>query len=302
MFSIILGSGGVPASEGWKNTHGIIGFGWTPRADTNIINSAGVIASDVTASGVKARGYLTGCEFGGDKGLFFGGYYGNWAWWGGSNIVSNTGVIASDVSAVGTARGQAPGVHFGTDQGLIGFGGGNNTMTNKVSNLGVVQSDVTIPSGITNRGADDNACEYGGDKAIFGFSGASSTGNNVTNLISNTGVVAADTAVPTGVTSREGGGGCDWGGDKGIFAYGSGPTNISNLINNVGVVSSDGTGVGTARNIGGSAEYGTDKGIFAYGGSNTTKTNRVSNLGVVASDGQAAGSGKNSCGGCSFGT
>ena len=299
MFPIILGSGGVPASEGWKNTHGIIGFGWTPRADTNIINSAGVIASDVTASGVTARGYVTGCEFGGDKGLFFGGYYGSWAWWGGSNIVSNTGVIASDVGAVGSARGNAPGVHFGTDQGLIGFGGSTSTMTNKVSNLGVVQSDVTIPSGITQRSADDCACEYGGDKALFGFTGSV----NVTNHISNTGVVAADTASVVGVTYRDAAGGVDWGGDKGIFAYGSDSLpHVSNLVNNVGITASDVAGVGTARPTGGCAEYGTDKGIYAFGGANLTTTNRVSNLGVVQSNGQTAGSGKNSCGGCSFGT
>ena len=297
MFPIISGSS-APAPEGWKNTHGIIGFGWTPRADTNIINSAGVIAGDVTAAGVMARGYLTGCEFGGDKGLFFGGYHGSWASTGVSNIVSNVGVIASDVAAVGTARGQSPGVHFGTDEGLIGFGGGANNMTNKVSNLGVVQSDVTIPGGVTGRSSDDQACEYGGDKAFFGFSGASP--NNVTNLISNTGVVASDTAVPVGVSSHEGGGGCDFGDDKGIIAFGPAPC-VSNIISNLGILASDVTGVGTCRNMGGSAEYGTDKGIMAFGGADTTITNRVSNLGVVASDGQAAGSGKNSCGGCSFG-
>ena len=294
MFPIVSGAS-APAPEGWKMTHGIIGFQWTPTTNTNIINASGVIAGDVATGGVQARGYVTGCEFGGDKGLFFGGYYGVWASWGGSNIVSNTGVIASDVAAVGTARGQAPGVHFGTDQGLIGFGGGANNMTNIVSNTGVVASDVTIPGGITQRSADDNACEYGGDKAIYGFTLA----QQVTNKISNTGVVSSDTASVVGVTYRDGSGGCDWGADSGIFAYGAAP-NVSNLVNNLGIIATDVAGVGTSRPMGGCAEYGTDKGIYAFGGPDLTTTNRVSNLGVVATDGQAAGSGKNSCGGCSF--
>ena len=37
----------------------------------------------------------------------------------------------------------------------------------------------------------DAAAAYGGDKAIFGFG---SGGSGITNLVSNTGVVAADTA------------------------------------------------------------------------------------------------------------
>jgi len=297
MFPIISGATAA-APESWKNTQGIIGFQWTPTNNTNIVNSSGVIAGDVSTAGVQARGYVTGCEWGGDKGMFFGGYYGVWASWGGSNIVSNTGVIATDVAEVANARGQSPGVHFGTDQGLIGFSGASNTITNLVSNTGVIASDVAIGAGITSRSSDDNACEYGGDKAIFGF--GSSPSYTMTNLISNTGVVGTDVAAVVGVSYRDGSGGVDWGEDSGIFAYGGLP-NVSNIVSNLGIVATDVAGVGTARPTGGCAEYGTDKGIWAFGGGDLTTTNRVSNTGVIAGDGQAAGSGKNSCGGCSFG-
>jgi len=70
MFPIVSG-GSAAEPESWKNTHGIVGFGWTPINATNIINNLGIVAGDVSGAGVQARGYVTGCEFGGDKGLFF---------------------------------------------------------------------------------------------------------------------------------------------------------------------------------------------------------------------------------------
>jgi len=72
----------------------------------------------------------------------------------------------------------------------------------------------------------------------------------VSNLISNTGVVATDT---TGVgTGRNGSAATQYGEDKGIFGYGYTlpwitDVNMSNKVSNVGVVASDTTGVGTAR-------------------------------------------------------
>jgi len=78
------------------------------------------------------------------------------------------------------------------------------------------------------------------------------------------------------------------GNDNGIFAYGSAPgiTNISNLVSNTGVVSTDVTGVGTARSSVAGCEYGGDKGIFCYGGNpgNLSMSNLVSNTGVVGTD------------------
>ena len=82
----------------------------------------------------------------------------------------------------------------------------------------------------------------------------------MTNLVSNVGVVAADT---TGVgTAREKLGACSFGGDKGIFAFGvdnggAGRVSTSNLVSNSGVVASNTTGVGSATNRLGAAGYST---------------------------------------------
>ena len=65
-------------------------------------------------------------------------------------------------------------------------------------------------------------------------------------------------------------------GNKAIFGYGDstgGGTMVSmtNLVSNTGVVSTDTTGVGTARRGPAATVYGTDKAIFGYGqGSSVT--------------------------------
>jgi hypothetical protein len=83
----------------------------------------------------------------------------------------------------------------------------------------------------------------------------SPTNTAVTNLVSNTGVVAIDT---TGVgTARFGLAGSGYGSDKAIFGYGSAGTltAITNLVSNTGVVATDTTGVGTARQYLAAAGY-----------------------------------------------
>jgi len=70
----------------------------------------------------------------------------------------------------------------------------------------------------------------------------------MTNLVSNTGVVATDTTGVGSIRYRLAAAG--YGGDKAIFGYGyNGSANISitNLVSNTGVVANDTTGVGTAR-------------------------------------------------------
>ncbi len=101
-------------------------------------------------------------------------------------------------------------------QGIFGFGSDNSrvSMTNKVSDEGVVSSDVT---GVGTARQNLAACEYGGDKGIFGY-GYSGSMCSMTNLVSNTGVVSSDV---TGVgTARYNLAACGYGGDKGIFGYG----------------------------------------------------------------------------------
>ncbi len=102
----------------------------------------------------------------------------------------------------------------------------------------------------TSRYNSTNAVAYvqpsGTTKAIFGY-GYSSANVSITNLVSNTGVVATDT---TGVgTARQGLAASTYGNDKAIFGYGYSSVQVSmtNLVSNTGVVATDTTGVGTAR-------------------------------------------------------
>jgi hypothetical protein len=123
----------------------------------------------------------------------------------------------------------------------------------------------------------------GTQKAIFGYGTA-----NVTNLVSNTGVVANDTA---GVgTSRFGLAAAGYGTDKAIFGYGydyiTPYASSTNKVSNTGVVATDTAGVGTGRRRLAAAGYGSDKAIFGFGDNSSylSMTNKVSNTGVVASD------------------
>jgi len=71
MFPIIPANS-VAAVSG--NQEGIFGFGSDPYycGYTNLVSNTGVVSSDVAAVGTS-RGYVAACEFGGDKGIFFGG-------------------------------------------------------------------------------------------------------------------------------------------------------------------------------------------------------------------------------------
>ena len=143
----------------------------------------------------------------------------------------------------------------GNQNGIFGFGYIHSpaswlAMTNIVANTGVVATDTT-GVGIVRR--ELAGCQYGGDKGIFGYgTGPTLTPasyTSITNLVSNTGVVATDT---TGVgTGRINLAGTQYGGDKGIFGYGENPEfaelSMTNLISNTGVQATDTTGVGTAR-------------------------------------------------------
>ena len=131
---------------------------------------------------------------------------------------------------------------------------------------------------------------FGGttQKAIFGYGNRSAGLTAITNLVSNTGVVASDT---TGVgTVRAYLAAASYGFDKAIFGYGFTGTmsSVTNLVSNNGVVATDTTGVGTVRGYLAAAGYGSDKAIFGYGdagvGNGLSMTNTVNNTGVVATD------------------
>ena len=180
----------------------------------------------------------------------------------------------------------------GNDEGIFGYGyvSAISSLTNLVSNAGVVATDTT---GVGTARYQIAACSYGEDKGIFGF-GSTGSYTAVSNLVSNAGVVATDT---TGVGSaRNELAGCEYGGDKGIFSYGylSGFVSMSNLVSNAGVVATDVTGVGTSRAGLAACGYGGDKGIVGYGntGSLVSMTNLVSNAGVIATDTTGVGTGR----------
>ena len=177
--------------------------------------------------------------------------------------------------------------------------------SNLVNDQGVMQSDTSAVSGVGPK-AQGAGATYGGDKAIhaFGYLESSSAETSLKNLISNTGVVAADV---TGVgTARLELSAVSYGVGLALFAFGttgSGVTNLKNLVNNVGVVASDASGVGTAN----TSRYETSFGglaagtaLIALGASNTR--NLVSNTGVIASDSTTGNAtSRTQGGGCTFG-
>ena len=189
-----------------------------------------------------------------------------------------------------------------TTKAIFGYGytSAGVSMTNLVSNTGVVANDVT---GVGSARHTLAATGYGVDKAIFGY-GYTSALVSITNLVSNTGVVATDT---TGVgTARDTLAATGYGADKAIFGYGNTGANVSmtNLISNTGVVATDTTGVGTARSQLAAAGYGGDKAIFGYGltGAVVSMTNLVSNTGVVATDTTGVGSARRALAAAGYGS
>ena len=179
-----------------------------------------------------------------------------------------------------------------TQKAIFGYGQATSTissMTNLVSNAGVVAADTT---GVGTARAQLAATGYGGDKGIFGYGTADgSSALSITNLVSNAGVVATDTA---GVGQPKINNAGATYGSTGQAMFGFGSTTLSygsscnyiNLISNTGVVSTDSSFIGTARMGLMATGYGTDKAIFGFGynGVYQKKINLVSNTGVVAAD------------------
>ena len=305
-----------PAPAG--TTKAIFGFGQitsnpdTYTAITNLVSNTGVVATNTTGVGTVRNG-LAAAGYGTDKAIF--GYGGDFSGfppvsYSLTNLVSSSGVVATDTTGVGTARVGSAAAGYGTDKAIFGYGlsfaGGPPTtlaITNLVSNTGVVATDTT---GVGTARVDLAAAGYGSSgQAIFGYGDGGGTPifYSITNLVSNTGVVATDTS---GVgTARSGLAAAGYGSDKAIFGYGQSNSgdpdyiqtvySLTNLVSNTGVVATDTTGVGTVRNNLAAAGYGSDKAIFGYGvlyGASATYyslTNLVSNTGVVATDTSGVG-------------
>jgi len=253
------------AAAGYGGDKAIFGYGFNPSTDTNtnatnLVSNLGVVGTDVTAVGT-ARRFLAAAGYGGDKAILGYGLTDTPPFSVSlTNLVSNTGVVGTDVTGVGTARRSLAAAGYGGDKAIFGYGetdgGGTSvlTITNLVSNTGVVGTDVTGISILRNR-THLAAASYGGDKAIFGY-GFYGFFASITTLVSNIGVVGA---IVTGVgTERAYLAAAGYGGDKAIFGYGiagSGDTSLTNLVSNTGVVATDTTGVGTARSGLAAASY-----------------------------------------------
>jgi len=232
-----------------------------------------------------------------------------------TNIVSNTGVVAADVTNISvTGRSTLAAARYGGDKAIFGYGisgFGPETfysLTNLVNNLGVVATNTT---GVGTARANLAAAGYGGDKAIFGFGNTadgSASPVSITNLVSDTGVVAAD-VTNASATVRSSLAAAGYGFDKAIFGFGSDALainfySLTNLVNNLGVVATDTAGVGTARNNLAGATYDGDKAIFGFGqasGGFVSLTNLVSNAGVVATDTTGVGTARSSPGASGYG-
>ena len=284
---------------------GIFAFGFTsaPVSMSNLVNSSGVIASDVTGVG-SARNETAAANYGGDKAIY--GYGNTGSVSSLTNLVNNSGVVAADVTGVGTARNGLAAAGYGTDKAIFAYGGSDASMSNLVSNSGVVATDT---AGVgTGRRLVAGAGYGSTGQAIFGYGTYSGTGvTSLTNLVSNLGVVASDTSgVGAGRQSR---GAAMYGGDKALFGFGFAPsanTAITNLVSNLGVVASDTAAVGgvTARDQCKATAYGGDKAIFAYGNTSASAplsmSNLISSSGVVASDVTGVGTARYEASGAGF--
>jgi hypothetical protein len=252
-----------PAAAGYGTDKAIFGYGYAgapisgATAITKLVSNTGVVATDTAGVGT-ARFGAAAAGYGTDKAIFgYGTAADNYSL---TNLVSNTGVVGNDVTGVGTARAFPAAATYGTDKAIFGYGSSyspvvtNVSITNLVSNTGVVSNDVTGVGTARNYLA---AAGYGTDKAIFGYGTGAPTGY-VTNLVSNTGVVATNT--PGVGTERYRLAAAGYGVDLAIFGYGldNSPTqfSITNKVSNTGVVATDTTGVGTARQRLSAASYG----------------------------------------------
>ena len=126
----------------------------------------------------------------------------------------------------------------GNPYGVFAFGSNNSSgfinTKNLVSDTGVLAGDST---GAGTSRAGLAACGYGTDKGIFAYGSIplppySSQPVAVSNLLSNTGVIATDTS-GVGV-ARWDPAACTYGTDKGIFAYGA--TSGGTMINTISSV------------------------------------------------------------------
>ena len=182
-----------------------------------------------------------------------------------------------------------------TGQGVFAFGFAVTPAStyyniyNTLNNAGVIAINATQASATTRHYAAGS--RYGGDKGIaaFGLASSPTLYLNKSNLISNTGVLAADTPTSTG-QFRGGCAGATYGSSgQALIGYGTGPAGYYrdwNYITNTGVVEANAPSVfgDQYQAYVSAAEYGSDKVIFAYGISDNPSLNTYSNEKTLVSN------------------
>jgi hypothetical protein len=316
------------ASFSWPQ-QGVFAYGRNSASGTvlftnisNLVSDTGVIGSNRT--GVGSNKDISGAaEYGDGQGIMFAGYQvtptGSITYVTINNVnrVTNTGVIGSDESTGAAPPGEGAACRYGGDKAIWAYGAATNQSDpagGAVNTRVLVTNTGTIGSRGTGVGQARwglGGVEYGGDAGtgLFAYGGffRSGTHYNTSNLVSNTGVVAAN--VSSAGTARYGVAACRYGVDKAILGFGvtndSTNRNITNLVSSTGVIASNTTGVGTARRNLSAAEFGNDRAIFAFGrtgdGVYVNANNSVSNTGIVSSDGAAVGTARYNTGGLSWG-
>ena len=142
------------AAAGYGGDKAIFGYGFGQSeanylSMTNLVSNTGVVATDTTGVGT-ARWGLAAAGYGGNKAIFgFGVIQGGELLYA-TNLVSNTGVVASDVTFVSytgpgqtrSARASYAAASYGGDKAIFGYGGGPTSITNLISNTGVMGTDI----------------------------------------------------------------------------------------------------------------------------------------------------------------
>lgn len=192
------------AACGYGADKAIFGFGGAIPAGvigvTNLVSNTGVVSTDTAAVGT-ARTSLSAAKYGGDKGIFIYGYKSGTQTM--VNLVSNTGVVATDSAGAGTARTSGAASSYGHTKAIFGFGyvsggGGYLSTTNLISDTGVFTNDI---AGVGSIRIGLAATVYNANKCAFAYGSSTTTTNtctNISNRVSELGVVATDT---TGVGS-----------------------------------------------------------------------------------------------------
>ena len=197
-------------------------------------------------------------------GIIAGGYSGEWSSGAlASHVyITNVGAVGSDITNTNSETKDGAAITYGGDKGFFI----NYISYSLMTNVGVIGSSTSCSGFDIFQNANTlTGCTYGLDKGIVGWGYSGDTGPTTfklskSYLITNTGVIGNETAIPgaTATTLREQCVGSSYGGDKGIVVYGEGHisdgsytnnTGRASLVSNVGVVASESSIAGNKKSL-----------------------------------------------------